>query len=203
MISDYATLISQIISWADHDELTTVVAKDLIQLGEKRIYKEVRCNTMEATLSVSISSGVAALPSDFIELKSVRIAGSPDKPLGIMSSEQLYRAYPTRSSDSKPDFAALEAGNIIFGPYPDSDYTVKGIYYNRLTALSDGNTTNYFTDDGADALFFASLVEAEPFLKNDPRIVLWESKYLSAVDRINKEENRRKYRGAPLRMREA
>jgi len=203
MISDYTSLISQVINWIENDLVTTAIAQDLIQLGESRIYKEVRTSGMEATLSVTIAGGVAALPADFIELKSVRIAGSPDKPLGIIGDEQMYREYPTRSSSNKPDFAAVEASNLIFGPYPDSAYTVKGIYYKRLIALSASNTTNYFTGDGADALFFASLAEAEPFLKNDQRLVIWEAKYRDATNRINKEEKRRRFRGGPLRMREA
>ena len=198
MINDWTSMISQIISWVDHDDINTAIATDLIQLGEKRIYREIRTRTMEATLNVTIASGVAALPTDFVGLKTVRLSGSPDKPLGIKSDEYIYAKYPTRSSSSKPDFCAVEASNLIFGPYPDSTYTVKGIYYKRLTALSASNTTNYFTGDGADALFWASMVEAEPFVKNDPRVQLWEMKYMQAKQGINNEQRGEHFRG-PLR----
>jgi len=201
-LSDYTSMITDIISWTNHDEIVTAVASSLIQLGEKRCYRTVRVTSMEATLSVTMVSGAAALPADFIALKHVRLSGSPDVPLGVVSDESIYRHYPTRSTDSEPKFCAVEGSNLIFGPYPDTNYTVKGIYYKRLTALSTSNTTNFFTGDGFDALFFASLAEAEPFLKNDPRVSLWEAKYMSAVREINKEYKTGRFSG-PLRSRSA
>jgi len=195
-MSDYTTMITDIISWTDHNEITTAVASSLIRYAEKRVYRHARVRSMEATLSVTISSGAAALPADFIALKSVRVAGSPDRPLRIIDDEQLLRLYPTRSSEAKPQFTAVEGSNLIFGPYPDSTYTVKGMYYKRLTALSGSNTSNDFTQDFSDALFFASLAEAEPFLKNDPRVPLWESKAQRALNEINKEYMTGKFAGA-------
>lgn len=202
-INDYTTLISEIISWCDHDEVTTAVASTLIQVAEKKLYRRIRIRDMEATLNVTIASGVAALPSDFIGLKSARISGSPDRVLGIVDDQQLLRDYPNRSSDSKPAYCAVEGSNLIFGPYPDSGYTVKGMYYKRLTALSASNTTNYFTSDGADAMFFSALAEAEPFLKNDERIAIWDAKAERAVNEIKREYKMERFGGGPLRSRSA
>lgn len=193
MIDSFTTLISSIITWADHDEINTSVATDLLTLGEKRVYRDVRVRSMESTLSVTIAGGVATLPADFIGLKHVQISGNPDQPLGVVTDEFIYAKYPNRSSESKPLFCAVEGDNLIFGPYPDSGYTVKGIYYKRLTALSASNTTNFFTGDGVDALFWASLAESEPFLKNDSRLQIWEMKYQDAKRSIMKEQNKLRF----------
>lgn len=201
-MSDYTTMVTDIINWTNHDEITTANAQSLIRYAEKKVYREARVRDMEATLSLTISGGVAALPSDFVALKSVRISGSPDQPLGIIDDEQMYRRYPNRSSEAKPTFCAVEGSNLIFGPYPDSGYTVKGVYYKRLTSLSGSNTTNFFTGDGADALFFAALAESEPFLRNDERVGLWESKAVRAMREINKEYKKGRFAG-PLRTKEA
>jgi hypothetical protein len=76
--------------------------------------------------------------------------------------------------------------SFIFGPYPDSGYTVKGAYYKRLDALSDSNTDNWLTDTYPYLIFHAALIAATPFIKDDPRIPVWESFYTSEKDRINK-----------------
>jgi hypothetical protein len=152
---------------------------------------------METAYSATISGGVAALPSDFEGFKHVRISGSPDRPLEVVDSESLFREYKTRSSDSKPFKCAVDGANLEFGPYPDSNYVVKGTYYARPTSLSSSNTTSYFTDEGGDALFFASLVNAEPFLKNDPRINTWEGLYQRAKMEIMKEQKRKRLNGSP------
>jgi len=184
MIQDYTSLITEIISWVDHDEVTTAVASTLLNLGEKRVYREIKVTEMETAYSATISGGVAALPSDFAGFK-------------VIDSESLFRMYPTRSSDSKPYKCAIDGGNLEFGPYPDSNYVVKGTYYARPTSLSSSNTTSYFTDEGGDALFFASLVNAEPFLKNDPRINTWEGLYQRAKMEIMKEQKRKRLNGSP------
>jgi hypothetical protein len=201
-VSDYTTMISDIINWTNHDEITTANAQSLIRYAEKKVYRKARVRSMEATLNVTIASGVAALPSDFVEIKSVRVSGSPDSPLRLVDDEQLYRRYPNRSAENKPVFCAVEGSNLIFGPYPDSNYVIKGMYYARPTALSSSNTTNFFTGDGADALFFRALAEAEPFLKNDQRIPVWEGKAEMCLREINKEDMKGKYAG-PLRSKEA
>lgn len=201
-MSDYTTMITDIINWTNHDEITTANAQSLIRYAEKKVYRKAKVRSMEATLSVTIASGVAALPADFMGLKSVKIAGSPDQPLEVIDDEQLLRRYPDRTSQTKPKLCATEGDNLIFGPYPDSNYTVKGMYWKKLEALSGSNTTNYFTEDGADALFFCALAEAEPFLKNDPRVPLWTAKYLESIREINKEYMKGRFAG-PQRSKEA
>ena len=106
--------------------------------------------------------------------------------------------FPTRSSTGKPSYIAREGSNFIFGPYPDSAYTIKGIYYAKLTALSDSNTTNWFTSNAPDLLLWAALCEAEPFLKNDERIMLWQSKYDMAKEAIQREERDEQFSGGGL-----
>jgi hypothetical protein len=78
----------------------------------------------------------------------------------------------------------------VFGPYPDSNYTVKGVYYKQLTALSDSNTTNWLTTDAPDLLLWATLSEAAPFLKDDARIGIWEGKYQAAKQALKAQDRR-------------
>jgi hypothetical protein len=167
-------------------------------LGESRIYRELRIKTMETALSGTISSGVMSLPTDYVELKSAYVDGTPIAKLQRQSIDYIYEKYPYRSSTGKPKFIGREGTNFIFGPYPDSGYTVKGIYYARLPSLSISNTTNWFTINAPDILLWASLCEAEPFLKNDERSVVWEAKYQSAKAAIEAEDDKEQYSGSPL-----
>lgn len=199
MISNYTTLQSELLTWLDRDDMTAVLPT-LIQLGEARIYRELRLRSMEATLNVTIAAGVASIPADFLELKNAYVEdGTKAKNLESQVSEFIYRKYPYRASDTTPKYIAQDGDNFVFGPYPDSTYTIKGTYYKRLTALSASNTTNYFTGNGADLLFWASLAEAEAYLKNDNRTVLWEQKYQNAKAMIKKERNRERTGNGPHR----
>lgn len=198
-ISTYAELKTAVANWVNRSDLTTYIP-DFIALGESRIYRELRIRTMESAMSNAIASGVVALPSDYVELKYAYVDGSPVQYLKRTNAQTLIEQYPTRSSDAKPLHISVDAGNFIFGPYPDSAYTIKGTYYKRLTALSDSNTTNWFTTNAPGLLLFAALSEAEPFLKNDERMPLWQAKYDQEKSLIEKEEERERFSGGGLGM---
>lgn len=198
-ISTYAELQTAVINRLHRANLTALVP-DFIALGEARIYRDLRVRCMETALSSVISAGVVALPSGYIELKHAYIDGAPTRKLQRKNPDFIYQNYPTRSSDRCPVYISREADNFIFGPYPDSSYTVKGIYYKRLTALSDSNTTNWFTTNAPDLLLFAALVEAADHVSNDAALMKWEAKYIQVKDRVQRESDGEEFSGSTLSM---
>lgn len=201
-ITTYAELKTAVANWLADDTLTTFIP-DFITLAEARIYRELKVRQMETALSSTIASGVIAVPSGYTEMKFAYVNGSPIKPLGRVSLEALYARYPTRSADGKPSVFTQEAGNFAFGPYPDSAYTIKGVYYKKLAVLSDANTTNWLISDAPDLILFASLVEAKAFIMDDPRLVLWEGRYINARDMLKKQDRDEDMSGSVLSPRAA
>lgn len=201
-IASYSELKTAVANWLNRSDLTTYIP-DFVSLGEWRVNRELRIRAMETSLSSAIASGVLALPSDYVELKHAYVDGSPVQHLQRVNAEMIYGKYPTRSSVGKPNFIAREGSNFIFGPYPDSTYTIKGIYYKRLSPLSDSNTTNWFTTNAPDLLLFSALLEAEPFMKNDERLILWQTKYEQAKSQIETEDQRESFSGSALSIRTA
>lgn len=196
-ITSYSELKTAVANWLADDTLTTYIP-DFITLAEARIYRELKVRQMETALSSAIASGVIAVPSGYTELKFAYVNGSPTKLLERVDAYSVYSRYPTRSSDGKPSVIAQEAGNFIFGPYPDSTYTIKGVYYKKLTALSDSNTTNWLITDAPDLILFASLVEAKAFIHDDPRIGLWEARYTNARDMFKTQDKKEDFSGSVL-----
>jgi len=198
-ISTFSELKTAVASWLNRSDLTSEIA-DFVTLGEARIYRELRISAMETALSSAISSGVVAVPSDYVALKHAYVDGAPTRQLLRAEPGFIYAKYPSRAATGKPSYIAREGSNFIFGPYPDSNYTIKGIYYKRLPALSDSNTTNWFTSNAPDLLLYACLTAAEPFIKNDQRLIVWESMYQSAKDAIEREERDEQFSGDGLSM---
>jgi len=198
--TSYTNLRTAITNWLDDQTgRYTSLLDDFIDMGEARIYRELRIRAMETALNATISGGVIPVPSDYIELKQAYIDGSSVRVLERKPAEWVLRKYPKRSADAKPFFIARDAGNFIFGPFPDSVYTVIGTYYRRLPSLSSSNETNWFTDNAPDLLLFACLCEAEPFIGNDDRFPLWESRYQAAKAQIIREEKHEAMSGGPMR----
>lgn len=195
-ITNYSDLKAEVATWIDRSDITANIPS-IITLGEWRIYRELRVRAMETALSGTISSGVVAVPSDYVEMKYAYISGSPVQFIQRRKPEYIYENFPLRSADGKPVCFSREASNFIFGPYPDSAYTVKGIYYARLSALSDANTSNWFTANAPDLLLFSALSLTEAFLMNDSRIPVWEAEYQRIKSQVQLEDDSEGQSGSP------
>jgi len=184
-IQTYSDLQTAVSNWLHRSDLTSIIP-DLIMLGEKRIFRDCRLRVMESALNGTIASGVLAVPSDYLELKFAYLDATPSIPLQRASGSQIYSQYPYRSSVGKPQLIGREGANFIFGPYPDSTYTVKGIYYAQPTSIQ--STANALFLANPDLYLFASLAEATPYIKNDTRIPVWESKYATIVNDLHEAD---------------
>jgi hypothetical protein len=199
IITGYSTLQTAVEDYLARSDLTTWTP-NFVQNAESKIYKRLRTRSMETALSVNIASGVAAVPADYLELKYAYINGSPIQWLDSTTPEEVYRSYPTRSASGKPTLIAREAGNFIFGPFPDDTYTVKGIYYAKPADLRT-STVNALIQDHPDLFLYGALLEAEPFLKNDNRITVWKSFHDDAWAAVKESERRENISGGSLRVR--
>ena len=202
-ITTFSTLKTALGSFVDRDDMDAVGGTwdILIGLCEAEIYRDLRIRFMESAFSVTIASGVAALPADFLELKHVYVDGSPTQGLDPKSAAWIYANYPTRAAEAKPVFFAQDADNLIFGPYPDSAYVIKGTYYALPTALGTGNETNWLTTNAPDLLLNGSLLASVGYLGEDERSPGWQRNYTDAFNRIMEADERERWPAQmPLRM---
>lgn len=196
-IASYAELQTSVATWLHRADLTPIVP-DLIMLGEKRINREVRTADMETSYSGAISSGVIAVPTDFLSWKAVYVNSAPVSILRVKPLDWLLENYPTRTSDRQPLFIARNGSNFDFGPYPDSTYTINGTYYKRMTAVS--SSWHALATANPDLYLMAALCEAAPYLVNDARIGVWEGKYGAIRDELNTEAKGADISGGAIRM---
>jgi hypothetical protein len=197
LVTNYATLVTAIEDYLARADLTTWVP-NFLQNAEQRLYRTLRIRSMESALSGTIASGVLALDSDFLELKYAYVNRTPVQLLERVAPQEIYGRWPTRSGGAVPTHIAVDGTNYIFGPYPGA-FDIAGVYYARPALLSGSNTTNWFSDNCPDLLLYGALLEAESFIKNDPRIMVWKDFYAQALESVKEEESVQ--RGGPLRTR--
>lgn len=185
----YADLQSKVLSFAHRaniqDAVSADIIPDLIRLGELWIFRKARTRDMETALNVTMSNGVATVPSDYVGLKHARIDGTPSRPLKLKPTKYIIENYPQRSADGKPSFIGIDGSSFIFGPFPDSNYTVLGIYYATPTSIA--TSANAVFLDNPDLYLYAAICEMEPYLKNDKRVPLWMAKREQLLDDVNEE----------------
>ena len=199
IITNYSTLKTAVADYLARDNLTTFIP-NFIQNAENKLYRTLNLRNEETALSVAIASGVAAVPSDFKALKYAYVDQSPVTLLQWVAPEEVYNDYPYRQGAEIPNVISREGSNFIFGPYP-ADYTIKGIYYAKLSALSDSNTTNWYTTNAPELLLYGALLESAPFIGQDERMATWGQLYQSCLETVKQENKAAEYSMGSLTQR--
>lgn len=206
--TDLAQFRSFVGLWLDISDLTQPQTETAITMAEKRIERGdgttaepgLRVREMETAFSWNSGSGTISVPSDFLELKSAYIDSSPNQTLEKKSAEFIRNKYSYRSSTGKPKFIAREGSSFIFGPAPDSEYVVKGIYYKKLPSMVSDTTINGIFTAYPDLYLKGTVLEAEKMLGRDRRTPTWEPDFKRQLQAANKLAEQEEWSGSSLRV---
>ena len=195
MINDYESLKASIAAFLHRTDLTSMIP-EFIADAETRIYNELRIRSMEAAFNATTSGGTVALPTGFLQWIYLYADTDPLSKLQRKDVEWIVTNY--QGSTGVPKFFARNGDNLMFGPEPSSDTALIGRYYKRLDALSDSNTTNWFITNAPDLIRYGALCEAAPYMQDDERIAVWEGKYQTAKNRVERTDKRETGSGSLL-----
>ena len=214
-VTNYGTLKTAISDWLARGDLSDYTDQ-FVQFAENQIYSdpELRLRQMEKQLDGFVGcDGKMDVPDDYLELKHAYLDKSPRIQLERCDPAFIYETYGTRFagltpfsdtelSDSSfaygngvPKYIATEGDTFILAPFPSDQYRVGGIYYKKFTALNAESDTNWLLTNHPDLYLYGALMQAEPFIKNDSRIMLWEKMYERARARVRGSERRERFSG--------
>jgi len=152
-----------------------------------------------ATATTTGGDSTVGLPTDFLEMRDIHFNTTPISSVSYEAPNTFYQS--TRATESGiPRTYTVLASELQFAPIPDSAYTVQMLYYAKPPLLSASNASNVFLANCPDALLYASLGEAEPYLMNDARLQVWASLYDRAVASISVSDQSSEYSGQPMSM---
>lgn len=176
--------------------ISATQTRDLITLGENRIYRELRVRAMESQTTIAISSGSIPVPSDYIELKDAHLSNNPSVALQRTTTDLIYQKNPYRTSGGQPSFIARQGSNFVFDAYGDGYSVVLNYYAKPATVIGSTLTGIILSDPGI--LLYASLCESAPYLGQDQRLQMWEAKYASIKKQIEDRDKNEYFSGSVL-----
>ena len=196
----YSDLQTSIGNYLARSDLTSQIP-DFITFAENRLRRELRIRQMlkSVTTATVKADSTVELPSDFLQVRDFVVVTNPLTPLSYSSPSSLSND-PRASEVGVPRSYTILANDFQLSPIPDAVYTVKMLYFAAPAYLSSSNTTNVFLTSAPDALLYASLIEAEPYLMNDARINTWGTMYDRAIGSLTKSDEEGQYSGVPLAM---
>lgn len=198
--TSYSDLKTTIASYLARSDLTAMIPT-FIQLAELRLRREIRTRQMLVVATASTTGGdsTVGLPTDFLEMRDIHVNTNPITTLSYAAPNAFYNSYRATESGKPTEYTVL-ATELQLSPVPDSTYTLQMLYYAQPYFLSDSNPSNVFLVNFPDALLYAALGEAEPYLMNDARLQTWASLYDRAISSITISDQSSEYSGQPMSM---
>lgn len=167
----------------------------LINLAERRIARELKLQGLTSVVTDTLLPGVSvyAKPDRWRDTVSINVGLGEEMKnrtfLFTRSYEYLRSYWPDESVRGAPEFYGdYNYEHWLIVPTPDLAYPFEVVYYELPPLLDDVTQTNWLTDYAPQALLYASLLEATPFLKNDERIQVWQGMYDRAAAMLNGED---------------
>jgi hypothetical protein len=197
-ISTYTELLAASANWLARSDLTSRIP-EFVTLAQARINRQIRAQAMETkTTSFSITGEYVNVPADFLEAKHFYIPGSPRRTLKREDAEAMDEY---SSSDTPASFAVVGT-QFRFAPAPSSTETATLIYYAKpATLAATTQETNSLFPTNVDLYLYATLLEAESFIQDDPRLAVWKSAYDEAVAYINGQAKKQAAMGGSMTTR--
>lgn len=196
-LTNYTTLQTAITNHLKRADLTSHVP-DFITLCETTLNQRLRLRWMETRVAADVSTEYLELPEGFLEMRNFQLNTNPKQVLRFVAPEYID-TFEIGSTTGKPAVYTFIGNEIQLAPAPASSYTAEMTYYKKLDIATDA--TNLVLTNAPNVYLYGSLLAAEPFMKNDKRIAVWNSFFESAMNDAQVSSDRQTHSGGSLTMR--
>ena len=199
----YSELQATVGRWLDKQHLGDAIA-DFIRLGEKRLSGEYDFDPIWlekiATIKVERDHIDFPLPDDFNGIRTLKLNTSPIRRLSYLPPDNAnYLNLENQGGGYSSNFTIV-GNRLRVLPPPPIGVTIQMVYTFIPEQLSATNATNVFLEKAYDALLYASLIEAKPYVKDNKRIETWMTMYKEAINNMINRDEANKYGDSPLAM---
>lgn len=196
-ISTYAELQTACSNWLSRSDLSSRIP-EFIALAEDTINKRLRIRAMENRATATLDAEYASLPTGFLEMRNFQLNTNPKQTLRLVTPEYID-TFHAGSMTGQPVVYTFLGGEIQLAPSPDGSYTGEMDYYKKWDIATD--LTNWLLTNAPSAYLYGALLQAEPFLKNDKRIPVWERRFETSMADIEMSDKRERWSGNSLAIR--
>ena len=192
----YSQLIEDVKQYAERfDQPFIAQIPRLVALAENRIASEVRgLGYVRFVIgNFTASDPVVAKPSRWRETSSWFYISDGQAVFLKQRGYSYVRSYwPDLSQTGLPEYYCdYDYEHLLVVPSPISDLSFELAFFERPLPLSDSNQINWTTQYAPQLLLYASLLEAQPFLKRSERIAEFQALFDRASAAVTNEAQRR------------
>jgi len=198
----YDSLVQDLSNYCERDDepFMSQIPR-FITLAEMRIASEDKPLGFLRTVGGTLSGNTLAKPARWRKTKNFSlIVGAERRHLYSRAYEYLRVYWPNSALQAVPMFYAdYDYEHYFIAPNPDLAYQFEIQYYELPEPLSSVKQTSWTTQYAPQLLLYATLMEAQPFLKTSERIAEFQALYDRALQAIVKEDQGRSLDSSAVR----
>ncbi len=190
----YSSLLEDIQNYCERsDDPFLAQLPRFVQLAENRIASENKPLGFLRTVTGTLSGNILVKPIRWRKTKNFSLlVGAERKSLYNRGYEYLRSYWPDPTQVDVPYYYSdYDYEHFFIAPTPGLQYSFELQYYELPEPLAVTNQTNWTTQYVPQALLYAALMEAMPFLKTSERIPEFQALYDRAMQFIMKEDHER------------
>lgn len=202
-IATYSDLKSTIADWLNRTDLTAVIPS-FISLAEAAFNKDERFRNQKSIVraTATFDEEYEALPSDYLEMLNLtNLTTVPFTRIQFLTLNQADEYKRSFDTSGVPKYYSIVGSQLQLLPVPGASITAEMVYYAKIPALSDSNTTNWLLTNHPDVYLYGTLIQSAPYLKDDERVAVWASLFEKAVNDMDVADDRALYAGAVIKAR--
>jgi len=186
-IDTYTSLKAAIERWTHRSDLDSYI-DDFIDITESRLNRELQVSQQETRVTLSASSEYISFPTDSISIRAIQLNSSPVRELQYITPIEMDRL-----ADNSTDlnYYTIE-GNQIRLQSVSSD-SIEVIYYTKISALSDANTSNWLLETHPEAYLYGAVSEAFKYAQDDEQASKYVAMFNEVISRIKVLDADRKF----------
>lgn len=210
-ITNLGTLQDAVESWLERSFTDALFLEFAAQVTDKLhrgvlapdnrmwIVPPLRSRLMLTTTTLTPSSGVEALPADWLEFERLWVDTDAGMDLVYVPKNQFW-SDPRSRQTGTPSIYTIDDENVRFGPTTDND--VECTYFQTLTALTGDAITNVILTAHPNVYLRGCLAEAWGWIGgNEAREDRETQNFANAVRGLNQQRKQAQTSGSMLLMR--
>ena len=189
----YTTLQTQVhTNYLKRPDLVSITPS-LITMAENEINRRLRPLQMEEITSFTLGIGdnTKSLTAISASIDSVirvwKTVNNVFEEIVYLDPLQFLGQRQIAGNPGQPNYYTIQGGSTMyFERTADQAYTIY-VHISKKFALAT-DTTNWLSENHEDAYLFGTLAQAEPYMKNDKRIVVWRTLFEAVLSQIEESD---------------
>jgi hypothetical protein len=199
--TNYDGWIARVKKWLDVTDLDDDVFGFCLDSANERLNRDLSSQWMESTTDYIVEDPTEAIQlqydvKNYNRMRLVTIRGS--QPLVVVALNE-FKNESISNTGTTPRVYCISGMNLLIWPPANTGDVIDIDYYVKVPALDKDQDENVFSIRHPDALLYASLLEATPFIAEDERIPTWSAFYRDIQAAINATADKATKGSTPLK----